>query len=178
MKKLSYIILGILIGALATYYFCPRDLNVEEMETKMAKSVKPKGVISVEKAKALNNNWTKFRKAAVDSCIAMQTHNKVKEDNRSSWWSLDEIENYIAYSKQLTDSLGYNITGFRVYLGVYGGKAEQRKKDFATMFMVPTGAKRVSKANSLSLFLPPSDSDIPAPPLNEGNGGGGNGYPQ
>ena len=178
MKKLSYIILGILIGALATYYFSPKPLEeVEGIETNMAASIKPKGIISVKKAKELNKNWTEFRKPAVDSCVAMQTRNHKKEDARSAWWSIREIKEYLAFSKKEAKKLGYNMTGLRVYLGVYGKNEGQDKDDLATMFMVPTGVKQVSKGSSLNLFLPPTDSDIPAPPLNRGGGGTG-GYPQ
>ena len=173
MKKLSYIILGFLIGAFATYYLCPRQVQDMQAEVKI---IKPKGVITPTQAKALNNNWTKYREAAVDSAARQQGRNK---DDRSTWWSLDDIENYIAYSKNQTDSLGYAMTGMRVYLGVYGKNAGQSKKDLTTMFMVPTVKKATAKASitpfSLSLQ---NNGDCPTcPPLNNGQGGGGS-YPQ
>lgn len=171
MKKTSLFFLGIIIGALLTYFFCPRLPIAETMETRV---VKPKGVITVEKAKELNANWTLYRKKAVDSAAQKQGRN---QDDRSAYWPLEDIENYISYAKKHASSLGYTMSGVRVYLGVYGKNAGQIKKDLTTMFIVPTGNKNTSKASSLSLFLPPSNQDIPAPPLNEGVGGNG-GYPQ
>lgn len=170
MKKLSYIILGFIIGAVLTYYFCPRNCDVKQ-ETRI---VKPKGLISVEKAKGLNNNWTMYRKAAVDSAAKKQGRN---QDDRSVYWSLTDINEYLTYAEHYSDSIGYGMTGIRVYLGVYGKNAGQAKKDLTTMFIVPTGKKKHSQANSLSVFLPPSDEDIPTPPLNAGDGGEGD-YPQ
>lgn len=175
MKNLRPLILGIIIGALATYFFCPRQA-VEDSSLEIVKVIKPKGVISVDKAKALNKNWTDYREAAVDSAARKQGRNK---DDRSVWWSIDDIENYIAYSKQQTDSLGYDMTGFRVYLGVYGKNAGQSKKNLTTMFMVPTVGKSIQKAG-VNLFNVnmQGNGDCPTcPPLNEGTGGGG-GYPQ
>lgn len=166
MKNLIYTILGVIIGALLTYYFCPRELKADESE----KIVKPKGVISVEQAKKLNANWTLNRKAAVDSAAQKQGRN---EDDRSTYWSLDDIENYLGYAKNQADSLGYQMTGIRVYLGVYGKNAGQTKKDLTTMFIVPTGKK--SKASSFNFRG--NDEDIPeGEPLNNGDGGP-SGYP-
>ena len=168
MKKLGYIILGFFIGGVLTYYFCPRDMV--EPPTKI---IKPSGVISVSAAKELNDNWTKYRKAAVDSAAKKQGRN---QDDRSSWWSLEDVENYLDYAKAQSDSLGYTMSGIRIYLGVYGANAGQSKKDLTTMFIVPTGKKSVSQASSINVSLRGGDDDIPAPPLNKG-GGGDSGYP-
>lgn len=165
MKNLSYIIIGVVLGALATYFFCPRQLGENPV-----KIVKPKGVITVENAKVLNANWTLHRKAAVDSAAQKQGRN---QDDRSTYWTLEDIENYLGYAKHQADSLGYQMTGVRVYLGVYGKNAGQTKKDLTTMFIVPTGKK--SKASSFNFRG--SDKDMPIPPLNDG-AGGDNSYPQ
>lgn len=165
MKKLIYIILGFIIGAILTYYFCPRQI-----EQIPAKIVKPKGVIKPEEAKELNANWTLYRKAAVDSAAQKQGRN---QDDRSTWWSLEDIENYLVYAKNQSDSLGYDMTGVRIYLGVYGNNAGQTKKDYTTMFIVPTGDKLKSQASSSLGFMPPqSGENVPgADPLNGGTGG-------
>lgn len=173
MKKLSLIILGFIIGALATYFFCPRQMDdMPEMKTKI---VKPKGVITPVQAKALNDNWTKYRKAAVDSAAQRQGREK---DDRSAWWSVDAIENYIAYSKHQTDSLGYKLTGLRVYLGVYGNNAGQAKKNLTTMFVVPTIKGTTAKASTNPFSFVQREEDCPeCLPLNAGSGGG-SGYPK
>lgn len=171
MKKSSLFLLGIILGALATYLFCPRQLVEEHDEVKI---VKPKGVITIEKAKELNANWTIHRKAAVDSAAKKQGRN---QDDRSTLWSLKDVEDYLVYAKSQSDSLGYDMTGLRVYLGVYGKNAGQSKQDLTTMFMVPTGKKSNSRAGTFSLNAFFAVGDIPVPPLNDGDGGNQN-YPQ
>ena len=168
MKNLAYIVLGFVVGAVLTYYFCPREIEQESM----TKIVKPKGVISIEKAKELNANWTIHRKPAVDSAAKKQGRN---QDDRSTYWSLEDVENYLAYAQNAADSLGYKMTGLRVYLGVYGKNAAQTKKDLTTMFIVPTGNKKMSQAS----FIPiqSGKGDLPIDPLNDGDGNNG-GYPQ
>ncbi len=96
MKKASLFLLGIIIGAFATYFFCPR-----QVDTSVVKIVKPKGVINKETAKELNANWTLYRKQAVDSAAQKQGR---KKDDRSVRWSLEDVENYLAYAKNQADS--------------------------------------------------------------------------
>lgn len=172
MKKLIYIILGFIIGAVLTYYYCPRPSdNMQAMETKI---IKPKGVISVKDAIALNDNWTNEREKANDSAAKKFGR---KKDNRSTWWSIDDIENYLAYAKHKSDSLGYTMTGIQIYLGVYGKNAGQRKKNLTTMFIAPTGDKSVSKGSMNPFNTVTLGGNPPIPPLNNGSGGSGN-FPQ
>lgn len=172
MKKLGSIILGFIIGAVLTYYFCPRPEG--DMPTMHAENKIPKDTISVAQAKILSNNWEKNNQTEIDSTIELEGS---KKKTRSVWWSLDEVNEYLTYAKAKSDSLGYTMTGVRVYLGNYGNVKNPTKKNRNTMFIVPTGPRKTSKASSLNVFLPPTDNDIPTPPLNDGTGGNG-GYPQ
>ncbi|MFI1743228.1 hypothetical protein [Thalassobellus sediminis] len=165
MKKISYMILGIILGALATYYFCPRDI---ELDREVTNIVIPKDTISVAEAIKLSNNWANNNPTEIDSTLEVEGSKKA---TRSVWWSLKDVNEYLAYAKAKSDTLGYNMTGIRVYLGKYDNNAKPPKKNRNTMFIVPTGNKSVSKANSINIVLPPSDDDIPAPPLNRGDGG-------
>lgn len=167
MKNLIYTILGFIVGGLLTYYFCPRVEQVPE------KIVKPKGVITVEQAKILSDNWSKTRKSAVDSAARRQGR---AEDDRSTYWDLEDIENYIGYAKKSADSLGYKMTGLRVYLGVYGENADEAKKNLTTMFIVPTGHKSNSEASTLSMRFQKGKDNLPVSPINDGQGGN-QGYP-
>ncbi len=183
MKKLGLLILGGLIGAFATYYFCPRELPSVPVDYLDGPFEKPLGLIKPENAKQLNDNWTKYREPAVDSCISMQSGGKIKVDNRSSWWSLKDIRNYLKFAKKYSDSTGYKMTGIRVYLGVYGDDAPKKKKDFTTMFIVPTGHKKTSKGSVLpvnNISANRDNGDLGTPPLNDGANGlpPGAGYPR
>ena len=63
MKKLIYVILGFIIGAVLTYYFCPRAVqNMTEISKKV-----PKDTISVAEAKILSNNWEQNNPTEIDS---------------------------------------------------------------------------------------------------------------
>ncbi|MCR8667815.1 hypothetical protein NO995_08990 [Aestuariibaculum sp. M13] len=168
MKKLSYVFLGIVIGGLLTFFLTPKPIK-EAVPIVM----KPKGVIPQAEAIKLNNNWTKYRKKAVDS--AAKAQGATKDDTRSVEWSLSDIQDYLAWAQQEADTLGYTMTGIRVYLGVYGKNAGQAKKDLTTMFIAPIGKVNKAQASILNL-RGDDDEDLPVDPLNEGNGGNGD-YP-
>ncbi|SFD35680.1 hypothetical protein [Algibacter pectinivorans] len=168
MKKLGSVIFGFIIGAILTYYFCPRPLG--DKPTKGSEYVIPKDTISVAEAKVFSANWEKNNETEIDSTIELEGPRKKM---RSVWWSLKEVNQYLAYAKAKSDTLGYKMTGVRIYLGNYGDRKKGPKKNRNTMFIVPTGPKSTSKASSVNMFFPPTDPDIPAPPLNNGNGGDG-----
>ncbi|KJD34552.1 hypothetical protein PK35_01850 [Tamlana nanhaiensis] len=171
MKKLAYLILGLIIGAVLTYYFCPKQCVVGGPENMMAKA--PKDTISIAEATQLSANWGKYNKTEIDTLLELEGSRK---KTQSVWWSIDDINQYIVYAKSGADSLGYSFTGLRVYLGNYGKEALPPKRYRNTMFIVPTGNPSKSKASSLNFILPPDDGDIPLPPLNDGGTGQG-GYP-
>ncbi|WP_298553647.1 hypothetical protein [uncultured Algibacter sp.] len=169
MKKLGPIIFGIIIGAVLTYYFCPRQCA--DMPTIGEEVVIPKGVISVAEATVLNDNWTKYRKPEIDSITQRQVG---KNDNRWAGWSLEDIENYIDFAKREAKKQQQEIAGFRIYFGVYGEKAPNDKGYLSTLFWAPQLKAGTSKA-SFSNFS--SSAVLEIPPLNAGTGGQG-GYPQ
>ncbi|WP_142785793.1 hypothetical protein [Changchengzhania lutea] len=171
MKKLAYIILGLIIGAILTYLFCPRQLDIPTADTK---GNKPPGVITILEAEELSANWEKNNKTEIDSTIDVEGPRKPM---RSTMWTLKDVEDYLYYAKHQSDTIGFSMTGVRVYLGNYGENAERSKKNRNTMFIVPTGYKKISKGSVIPNLLNAKDEDIPVDPLNEGDGGDG-GYPQ
>lgn len=152
MKNLLSLLIGLIIGALISYYFfCSSGLTTPPPTTT------PAGIITANEAKQLSDNWANLRKAVNDS-VAYGG-----EDNRSSWYSIDDMEYYVNYAK---DSLEAN--GIRLYLGV---DTSDGIGGLTTIFMVPTksGARPAS---------PPKDIST-ANALDRGTGGTppGQGYP-
>lgn len=129
----------------------------------------PSGVINQERAIELSETWSAKTSELLSKANATKSSNQAK----SLWWSLEDLRNYLEYAEYEAIEKGYNMTGVRVYFGAYPEKQGQN-----TLFFAPTGYKNVSEASSMfGLFLPPTDNDIPVPPLNQGHGGYG-GYPQ
>ncbi|MGC6430426.1 MAG: hypothetical protein ACON5F_05240 [Jejuia sp.] len=173
MKKLGPIILGFIIGAVLTYYFCPRPEAAENIQALDAKIKIPKDTITVAKAKSLFKNWQQNNITEIDSTIDVEGSRK-KTTNVA--WSLDEIRTYLDYAEAKSDTLGFTMTGIRVYMANYGKNPDPKLKNRNTLFIAPIGTKNISKGNFVNMTLQGEEGDTGAPPLNRGNGSGGN-YP-
>jgi len=127
---------------------------------------KPKGVISPEEAKQLNDAFT-------PRCELISKDIVKRPDNRSSWWSLDDIRNYLDYAEKQAKELGYVMNGIRVYCGAY--PTVNGEVGYSTSFIAPT-AEMVDGKDSGG-----GSGDIPGgDPLNAGDPGEppSGGYPQ
>lgn len=156
MKKLLLLLVGLVLGIAATYYYLSTNQNLEEMAN-------PKGLISPSEIEALDQAYNSRHTIISDSLIKTP-------DNRSSWYSIEEIESYIAYAKEQADSLGYTLDGLRLYAGAYPDTKEG--PGLMTMFFVPTGSKNVSEGSMLPTAQGGGSNDIQgADGLNKGGKG-------
>lgn len=141
MKNFGLLILGIILGALAMYFYCCNDAKTltDQVPTK------PYGLITPEKAKSLDQAYNERYKIINDSLFK----DSKSEDNRSSWYKLEAIEQYLAYAKYEANNNGYTLDGLRLYLGAYPDT--NGEKGLTTLFFIPTGSKTVSEGSIFSL---------------------------
>lgn len=157
MKNLGSLILGLIIGALLMYFYM-NNLYGSHISNPI---IKPRGVISPNQAIVLDSTYNSRHTLISDSIVN-------RPDNRSSWWSLDDVTNYIDYAKNQSDSLGYNMSGLRIYLGAY--PTVKNQVGYTTMFMVPTGELQMVEGSKG--FTASANNDIEgANPLNMGTAG-------
>ena len=97
--------------------------------------------INFKQAQELNQNFVKTRTKAIDGAIG-------KKDAISSWFSLEELKEYIAYVEEQGKLRNFDVNGLRVYFGAYSNTVNDvSKKDLSTVFFVPTQAKIKSDEN-------------------------------
>ncbi|WP_299364794.1 hypothetical protein [Winogradskyella sp.] len=102
----------------------------------------PKGLITPEEAKKLNDAFTL-------RCDLVSKDITKRPDNRSTWFSLDEIKKYLAYAEAQAKELGYEMDGIRIYCGAY--PTVDGQVGYSTAFMVPTASNaNGEEGNSLS----------------------------
>lgn len=89
----------------------------------------PKGLITPEQAKTLNDAYTKRHQLISDNIT-------MRPDNRSSWYSLEDIKNYLTLAEAQAKELGYEMDGIRIYCGAY--PEDNGKAGYSTSFIVPT----------------------------------------
>ncbi|HZW63817.1 MAG TPA: hypothetical protein VFF15_09270 [Flavobacteriaceae bacterium] len=153
MKQLGYIILGIALGILFSYLFkvgC--DLEPEEPAVEI---IKPRGLITPQQAIMLDTAYNKRHRLISDSIIF-----RPGGDNRSSWYGLEDVKNYLKYADSQATALGYTLNGLRIYAGAYE-TTSKFGAGYTTFFIIPTGEKNTAKASSMVNALPIESSDIP-----------------
>ncbi len=92
--------------------------------------------ISKERAIELFKAFKDTKSKELNKIVKNISNGKHKEDAVSSWFSLNDLEDYINYLKTNDP----NVNGVRIYLGAYSDKVKPKKDDecLTTVFMVPT----------------------------------------
>ncbi len=109
----------------------------------------PKGLITPAEAKKLNDAYTE-RHELISKNITK------RPDNRSSWYSLEEIKAFIEYAEAQAKDLGYEMDGIRIYCGAY--PEENGQAGYSTAFLIPTTSGSLGKdGNGSSRDMPGGD---------------------
>ena len=118
----------------------------------------PKGIITPKEAKELNDAFT-------TRCELISKDITKRPDNRSSWYSLEDIKAYLKHAETQAKELGYEMNGIRIYCGAYPSVKGQA--GYSTSFIVPTAhiADGKDGGNSDGSDIPEGDC------LNKGNNG-------
>lgn len=106
----------------------------------------PKQTIDYEYAKGLEQEFKNTRGAIINKYLNLKD-----EDPREFWFDLKELKKYIKYVEQEAKVLGYKDLGIRIYNGAYPNDEAYPDPGYSTVFLVPTGNRRASKASFLPL---------------------------
>ncbi|WP_459209872.1 hypothetical protein [Aquimarina rhabdastrellae] len=121
---------------------------------------RPEKCISVEEAKELQQQWCDHRAHHLHKCLG-------HEDAREFWWSVEELEEYLAYVKEESTKQGIKNPGIRMYMGAYPQQKCSHGKGMSTLFLTPTG----SKVRSLGKDGGSEPNNYNIQPLNGGSSG-------
>lgn len=121
--------------------------------------------ITSQEAKELNQNFVSTRTKAIDVAIG-------KKDALSSWFSLDDLKEYIAFVESEGKAKGITVNGLRVYFGAYPKNDKNpTKNNYATVFFAPTQAKKGSVQNDSATVVITSSDVLAIDALNNGGMG-------
>ncbi len=94
--------------------------------------MKPTNLITTAFAKALSQNYI----------ISRENSPNFNQDATSVWFSIEEMELYLAYLKTESQEKNYEINGIRFYFGVYPTDfIDPEKAGMTTLFVCPTTNK-------------------------------------
>ncbi len=150
MKKLGILILGIIIGALAMYFYFHNDQNNSDM----GQIPQPEGLINPTEIQTLTQAYNDRYNTVTDTYFK----GVVGGDNRSSWYALEDLENFLALAKKEATDLGYTMDGVRLYLGAH--PLVDGIPGYTTILFVPTGYENTSEGNLVKTGLKKGGNDI------------------
>jgi len=170
MKKLVLLILGFILGALAMYFYFHNDKNQIEMD----ETPIPKGIIKPAEITKLTKAYNPRYQAINDTIFKGDEGG----DNRSSWYSLEDLQNFITLAQKQSGDLGYTMDGIRIYPGAHA--EVDGNPGYSTFLLVPTGYLNKSEGSMLSLQKGGKGDVIGGDGLNNGDDGipPGINYPQ
>ncbi|MCK7591169.1 hypothetical protein M0G43_11335 [Subsaxibacter sp. CAU 1640] len=147
MKNIVTFLVGALVGAGIVYFLCCNDDTEEIIGT-------PKGIITPAEASALDEAFNSRHLLISDSIVK-------RPDNRSSWYSLQDVRDYLTIAEKQATGLGYKMNGVRIYLGAYPDTANE--VGYTTMFFIPTGNEVTAESNMFNFKMTQTggSSDIP-----------------
>lgn len=93
----------------------------------------PKQLIAQELAKDFNQRYINERSPIIEKSIK-------KIDATATWYSIEELENYLHYAKIEAKKSNKEINGIRFYFGVYPNDIAEykHKAGLTTIFLCPT----------------------------------------
>lgn len=98
--------------------------------------------INFKEAQILNQNFEKTRSKKLNKIVKNEEGHAHDKDAVSSWFSLDQLKEYIAYIEEQGKSKDITVNGIRIYFGAYSEKDKDKdKKGLSTVFLVPTQSK-------------------------------------
>lgn len=101
---------------------------------------KPANCISVTEARTLQTNWRSTRAVEIEAAQG-------SKDACDFVFSVDELQEFIDYVKDLSTKQGINSPGIRVYFAAY----DDDQSDKATVFLAPTKDVTADADNNYSI---------------------------
>ena len=114
--------------------------NKEEMtETTIVSDSYQKKTINKELMLKLDSTYTANNYRYIN-----EKRPKSKPDSREFWYTLEELEGYIAYAKKEAESKGQKVTGIKIKMGQYPEKGDfdsrldSKLYGYQTVYLIPT----------------------------------------
>ena len=140
MKNFGLLILGIILGALAMYFYCQnKNQNHETLEP-----LAPKGLIKPSEIKTLTQAYNP-RYDTISNTIFRGIEGG---DNRSSWYGLEQLRTYLDFAEAEAKSNKQTMDGVRLYLAANPNK--DGRPGYTTLLFVPTGYANTSEGALLN----------------------------
>lgn len=123
-SKRSLLLLGLALITLSACNEQPKKESEEKMDTQTEEEiVAPKEIISLESAKSIYDNYSKFRAPVIKSFETQErSPDETFEVARFVSFDFETVKQYIAYVEQESKKVGVKPNGLRFYFANYPDK--------------------------------------------------------
>lgn len=123
----------LVVATLATMIFtsCSQDKLVDAPIDKEAKVSRPYNALNYKELVPMLEHYDETRKPVLEKALG-------HEDTRMNYFSIETIENYLAYVKALSKEKGIRITGINFVSASYPENTTHGVPNYQTMVFMPT----------------------------------------
>ncbi|CAM1342526.1 hypothetical protein [Tenacibaculum amylolyticum] len=130
MKAMKVLALAIVASAV-TFVACQKEEDTLNTVSLEGKAAKPWNMISYKGMIERLEHYDKTRKPVLEQALGF-------EDTRINYYSIETIENYIKYVKQLSKEKGIELTGINFVSGAYPEDANYGTPNYQHFMFMPT----------------------------------------
>ncbi|WP_075344015.1 hypothetical protein [Tenacibaculum agarivorans] len=129
MKTIKIVAIALLTSAV-TFIACQKDEETVN-PTAEAEVERPWNMLSYKEMIERLEDYDKTRKPVLEQALGY-------EDTRINFYSIETLENYIAYVKQLSKEKGIELTGINFVSGAYPKNADYGTPGYQSIMLMPT----------------------------------------
>ncbi|WP_299622590.1 hypothetical protein [uncultured Tenacibaculum sp.] len=130
MKTIKIVKLAVLVSVV-TFVACQKDEEAMNQNLEVSKVERPYNALMYKEMIDMLEHYDKTRKPVLEDALGY-------EDTRINFYSIETLENYIAYVKQLSKEKGIELTGINFVSGSYPENTSHGKPGYQNIMLMPT----------------------------------------
>lgn len=120
-----------MVASAVTFVACQKEEDTLNTVSVEGKAAKPWNMISYKEMISMLEHYDKTRKPVLEEALGF-------EDTRINHYSIETLENYIKYVKQLSKEKGIKLTGINFVSGAYPKDSKEGVPNYQNIMLMPT----------------------------------------
>lgn len=120
-----------MVVSVVSFVGCQKDEDIVNTNVEEASVERPWNALMYKDMIGMLEHYDKTRKPVLENALGF-------EDTRINYYSIETLENYIKYVKQLSKEKGIEFTGINFVSGVYPENGTKGTSNYQNLIMMPT----------------------------------------
>ena len=130
MKTIKIVSLALLVSVVS-FIGCQKDEDAVNPNVEVSSAERPHNALMYKEMISILEHYDKTRKPVLENALGF-------EDTRINHYSIETLENYIKYVKQLSKEKGIEFTGINFVSGAYPENASHGVPNYQNIMLMPT----------------------------------------